>query len=147
MKLDWTSLSDITSSFDSRDADEVREALQDRVDGIKDHAEELAEWEKEDQETRGDAPECDWEPLTEDEEELLEQLTEWSEEIDDWRHGAFFIHESDFEDQMRELAEDCGYCPANGNPLLKYIDWEAWASDCKHDYSCYEVDGETFYVR
>jgi len=148
MRLDWDSVSDISASFDSRDAEDIREALRDRVDGCKEHAEELAEWRSDDETTKGEQPECEWEPLTDDEQALLDLLTEWSESVDDWRYGVHFIHESDFEDEMRELAEGCGYIRGGeDNPLLNYIDWEAWARDCRNDYSVFEANGQTFYVR
>ena len=60
------------------------------------------------------------------------------------------IPESDFEDYCQELAEGCGFISDRSNPLnplMGYIDWERWANDCKHDYSSFYFEGESYYVR
>jgi hypothetical protein len=151
MKLDWTSVADISSSFCSRDADEVREALQERVDAWREYNEAVTERNNTPVEDRVDEEppeEPSDEELTDDETDLLALLTEWSEECSEWRHGEYFIHESDFQDQMEELANECGYLGnPRDNPLMSCIDWEKWADMCRMDYTTYEAGDETFYAR
>lgn len=52
-------------------------------------------------------------------------------------------------DRCRELAEDCGLITdagAAGNPLLAFVDWNAWADAVRVDAYEFEVDGFTFIV-
>lgn len=134
----WESVSDLASEriFDSRDAEELREELQDKADAYKAFADDPAE-----------NPEA--EELTEDEAELLAVLTRLqSETSSEWDHGIGFIREDEFEDYCRELASDCGYVKDGGdNPLMQCIDWAQWAELCQQDYSSTEIDGRTFYYR
>jgi antirestriction protein len=49
-----------------------------------------------------------------------------------------FIHEDDFEEYARELAEDVYDLP---DPMSNYIDWEQWARDLRMDYTEYGFNG------
>lgn len=92
-------------------------------------------------------------PLDEEETERLEEIEgidgQLGGDLDGWANNEpIAIPESDFEDYCRNLADDCGY--TNGgddNPLLNYIDWERWAADCRHDYSGFDFDGDSYLVR
>jgi len=134
----WESVSDLAREnvFDSRDAEDLREELQDKADAHKAYTE--------DPENESEA-----EPLDEDEAELLKVLTGLQDETSsEWIHGIGFIRESYFEDYAQEMAEDCGYIKdSKGNPLMQCIDWAQWAELVKQDYSSTDVGGITFYYR
>lgn len=86
------------------------------------------------------APECGYDdPLDADERERLVSLREFEESIPDWDS---LIHEDDFEDYAREFAKDIG---ALGGWPYSCIDWEQAADELRADYTCYEIDGMTFY--
>ena len=69
------------------------------------------------------------------------------------------IHENDFEDHARQLADDIGvfHVPSDqyGEDIMDIsnrwpftcIDWEYAANELKHDYTCVEFDGVTYYCR
>jgi hypothetical protein len=61
--------------------------------------------------------------------------------------GGPFIHENDFEDYARELAEDIGAIDPNAGWPLGCIDWEQAAKELLMDYSSIEWGGETYYYR
>lgn len=50
-----------------------------------------------------------------------------------------------FTDYAREHATDCGYVD-NNNPLVEYVDWEAYAENMKQDFTEVEVGIHIFYV-
>jgi len=67
----------------------------------------------------------------------------------DW-YPLTLIRDSYFTDYAQDLAEDCGYASGPdgySNPLLSYIDWEAWARDVRMDYTSTEIDGVTYWYR
>ena len=138
MAREWYTVSDLAREdvFDSRDAEETREELQDRADAY-------AAWQADPEN------ETACEPLDEDESALLKVLVTLAEEVGgEWDHGVGFIRESYVEDYAREMAEDCGYIKDGGdNPLLQCIDWKEWAGMVALDYSSVEIDGTTFYYR
>ena len=101
-------------------------------------------------------PEDGYEPLDEDEQERFALLKALESEVGgDLENAAdnepSLIAKSEFQDYCQELAEDCGYLSSSGkrdsNPLLNYIDWEAWARDCAFDYSEVDFDGRTYMWR
>jgi len=60
------------------------------------------------------------------------------------------ISESYFSTYAQELADDLGYTGGGkekDNPLLDYIDWDAWAKDLKMDYTEFDFDGGTWLIR
>jgi hypothetical protein len=138
MAHEWYTVSDLAREdvFDSRDAEETREELQDRADAYE-------AWQADPENEK----EC--EPLDEDEAELLKTLTTLADDVgSEWSHGVGFIRESYFEDYAREMADDCGYIKdAGDNPLIQCIDWKEWAELVQQDYSSAEIGGVTFYYR
>lgn len=87
----------------------------------------------------------------EDAAELLKALTDLRSEFSsEWPYGEALIRESYFTDYAREFADDVGYLSKdarNGNPLLDYVDWDAWATAVQQDYTEYEIGGVTYYAR
>lgn len=101
---------------------------------------------------------------------------EWLSEVEEWQRGAvlawvdlgnYFTDKdglpilSDFDeaycgewDSFREYAEDlaesCGYLPSGddvrANPLLSYINWDAWARDLAYDYNTAPAPAGGVYV-
>lgn len=65
----------------------------------------------------------------------------------DWRYGETLIRDSYFEDYARQLAEDIGSVPRNGEWPTSYIDWARAAKALQQDYSAVDFDGVTFWVR
>ena len=61
--------------------------------------------------------------------------------------GVTLIHEADFEDYARELAEDIGAIGRSLEWPAYCIDWEWAARELKMDYSEIEYKGETYYYR
>ena len=56
------------------------------------------------------------------------------------------IHEDEFEDYAKSLAQDC--CQADWTQWpFNCLDWERAASDLKYDYSEAELNGTTYYFR
>lgn len=93
--------------------------------------------------------------LDEDEIDRLEVLEQLESDIDQETGSSLerfaddeptAIPDSEFEDYCRELAEDCGYVD-DQSPLSNYVDWERWADDCKQDYTEFEFEGVTYWVR
>ena len=67
----------------------------------------------------------------------------------DW-YPLTLIRDSYFVDYAQELAEECGYTSGPdgyANPLISCVDWKAWASDVRMDYTSTEIDGVTYWYR
>lgn len=69
----------------------------------------------------------------------------------DW-YPVTLVRDSYFRAYAEQLADDCGYTEqaadeATKNPLLAYIDWEAWARDVRMDYTPVKIDGTTYWYR
>ena len=60
--------------------------------------------------------------------------------------GESLIPESEFEDYAERLAEDVSGTDLNEWPFYA-IDWEIAARDLQSDFTAFEIDGETYYVR
>lgn len=78
-------------------------------------------------------------------EELKDQIGECKGKIDD--SNGPFVHENDFEDYARELAEDIGAIDRNASWPLGCIDWEQAADELKMDYTSVDWEGVTYYYR
>ena len=63
----------------------------------------------------------------------------------DWYPGTL-IHDRYFADYARELVEDCGDLPRD-LPHYIEVDWEATARNIRSDYSCIDIDGQTYWYR
>lgn len=92
-------------------------------------------------------------------EEYFDILYDCANEVDGWIESGegdpcdifFCLPQQDseeldeyFETYAKEFMNDVGGIPENLEP---YIDWEKLASDLRCDYSCIEVDGNTYWVR
>lgn len=81
-----------------------------------------------------------------------EEFRMWCEMRDDcgsaeWSHGLTLIHDSYFQDYAIEFAEDIGVIDRDASWPNNYIDWERAADALQSDYSCVEVDGETYWYK
>lgn len=63
----------------------------------------------------------------------------------DWFPGTL-IHDRYFADYAREMVEDCGDLPRD-LPHYIEVDWEATARNIRSDYTCIDIDGETYWYR
>jgi hypothetical protein len=89
-------------------------------------------------------PECGFDdPLDADERERLAKLRDFEESIPDWHE---LIHEDDFEDHARELADELGMIDTSVWPAT-CIDWKQAADELQQDYTSYDLDDDTFYAR
>lgn len=64
----------------------------------------------------------------------------------DFQHGETLIRDDYFEEYAQELAEDIGAIKETGWPC-NCIDWEKAADELKMDYSSFELDGTTYWMR
>lgn len=126
------------------------EALRDAVSDEQDNlaaAENDAEIEE--YEGRLEAAKSDFGPKEEAElkalEDLRDEIGEGKRGIND--EGGPFVHENDFEDYARELAEDIGAIPEGLGWPCTCIDWERAADELKMDYSSIEWNGVTYFYR
>lgn len=95
------------------------------------------------------------EPLDDDERDRLDVLEKLAAEFGgiEYMRGQAdndptMIPESDWTDYCQQLADDLGYLAGcDRNPLLNYVDWEAWANDVQHDYNSVTYNDETYYCR
>lgn len=87
-----------------------------------------------------------WANLDKDERQLLAELEPVSDTAD-WQYGAVLVADDHFEDYARELAESIGAINGEESWPYTYIDWEAAASALQQDYTPYEIDGTTYWVR
>lgn len=78
-------------------------------------------------------------------ETLRDEIGERRGKISD--EGGPFIHENDFEDYARELAEDIGAIDPNAGWPLGCIDWDKAADELKMDYTSVDWEGVTYYYR
>ncbi len=58
-----------------------------------------------------------------------------------------FVHEADFTDYARELAEDIGAISRNADWPLSFIDWDRAADALKTDYSVVSWQGDDYLYR
>jgi DNA repair exonuclease SbcCD ATPase subunit len=87
-----------------------------------------------------------------EEEKELEKLEDLKNEIGESRgkiseDNGPFIHENDFQDYAKELAEDIGAIPNDVSWPCDCIDWEYAARELQVDYSAVEWDGVSYYYR
>ena len=85
-----------------------------------------------------------------DEADELEALREFASAADncsDWIDGAIFVRETYFETYAQELAEDIGLTKSDIQWPYTCIDWERAASELRQDYTPYEFEGTTYWVR
>jgi len=136
--------------LDTRDLEERKEELQDKLDFLKEALEEKKEEYKEDcifenleamEEAEDDLTE--WQKENQEE---LDELTSLSEEISEWQDGATLIPGDEFTEYCQELLEDIGDLPKD-MPWYIVIDWEATADNLKADYTEVEYQGTTYLVR
>ena len=78
-------------------------------------------------------------------ESLKDDIGESRGKIND--EGGPFVHENDFEDYARELADDIGAIPSDAQWPCTCIDWEKAADELRMDYSSVEWNGETYLYR
>ena len=69
----------------------------------------------------------------------------------DW-YPVTLIADKHFRAYAEQLGDECGYTDqaaerAAKNPLLAYIDWEAWAREVRMDYTPVEIDGAAYWYR
>lgn len=89
-----------------------------------------------------------YQELSNSEREEYEELCNLRDEVgvENWDFGVYFIHEYEFEDYARELAEEC-YITDNNNPLMNFINWEGWADAVEMDYYEIKFQDETYLWR
>lgn len=63
----------------------------------------------------------------------------------DWYPGTL-IHDRYFADYARELVEDCDDIPRD-LPHYIEVDWDATARNIRIDYTCIDIDGNTYWYR
>jgi hypothetical protein len=56
------------------------------------------------------------------------------------------IPDYDFENYAMDLARDVGMVDKD-SIIYSYVDWESFAGDLKGDYSSFEYEGETYWIR
>ncbi len=124
----------------------LRDAVTDAQDALKDAS---TDEEQESAQTDLDNAEAEFSKDEADELKALESLKddigERGGKIND--EAGPFVHESDFEDHARELADDIGAIPSDANWPCNCIDWEKAADELKMDYSSVEWNGVTYLYR
>ena len=75
----------------------------------------------------------------------IEQLADAG--IEDWQYGAVLIRDDYFGDYAEQLADDLLLIPDGLSWPLTCIDWEKAARELQYDYTAYEFDGDTYWVR
>lgn len=92
-------------------------------------------------------------PDDEDEAEELERAKELETAVIDaigpieYKDGAQVISDDYFETYAEEFADDIGAIDRNASWPISCIDWEAAADELKMDYSSFEFEGTTWWVR
>ena len=79
----------------------------------------------------------------EDEYDILYAMREM---IPEWEHGNVLVHDTEWEEYVKELLEDTGEMPRD-IPWYIVIDWESTADNIQQDYSCVEYDGTDYWFR
>lgn len=76
---------------------------------------------------------------------------DWEALADAWSHlsytgDAAVVRESDFTAYVQQLVSDIGDLP---DDVLSYVvvDWEKTAENVRQDYTEFELDGVTYYIR
>jgi hypothetical protein len=83
-----------------------------------------------------------------DEKAELDELETLENEISEFMHGETMILEDDFEDYVREMAEDIhGKAVREATWPFNCIDWAEAAEQLQQDYSTVEYQGKSYYVR
>lgn len=81
---------------------------------------------------------------------ILKQLAGYGGD-EQWRgdwYPVTLIREDGFTDYCRELLQDCGMLPNNLPSFIEFnINWDGVTDDMKQDYSCVEIDGDTYWYR
>jgi len=125
------------------------EGLRDAAESERDNLKDATDEDREEITARLEAAESDFGAEEQEELKTLEgikdDIGERKGKIDD--EGGPFVHEDDFEDYARELAEDIGAIPDDLGWPCTYIDWERAAEALKVDYSSVEVNGVTYLYR
>ncbi len=62
-------------------------------------------------------------------------------------HGATAIRDSYFKEYAEQLADDIGAIDSNAGWPLSCIDWDQAARELQQDYSTFDFDGVTYWVR
>lgn len=140
-----TTLSDIKSTLAGADIIDVRDLIA-AVEQLEEDLADLSEQEA-DRETVSD----EWHDmhcLRLDYMAILDELRgEGGDE--QWRGGWYpgtLIHDRYFADYARELVEDCGDIPRD-LPHYIEVDWDATARNIRSDYTCIDIDGNTYWYR
>ena len=98
-----------------------------------------------------EAGQMKWAAENEDDAAELVALKAFAKEAEDyaadWLHGEAMIRNSYFAEYAEQLAEDIGAIDRNAKWPLNHIDWEAAASELKHDYTEVDFDGVSYWVR
>lgn len=85
-----------------------------------------------------------------DEEDRFIALSDLDDELNTlWsvaRDNSSAIPECEWVEYAEQLADDLGMVDSDSS-LRFYIDWEKWAEDLKMDYSSFDFEGTTYYVR
>jgi CHAD domain-containing protein len=79
--------------------------------------------------------------------DALHKLAEKGEGVEDWEDGATLIRDDVFTDYAKDLAEDLGGVPTTHTWPHYCTDWGWAARELKHDYTCIDFDGVTYWVR
>lgn len=79
--------------------------------------------------------------------DALELEAEIEPYAEDYRYGATVIRDDEFEDYARQLAEDIGAIDSEASWPLGCIDWAEAARLLQQDYTSFEYDGCTWWVR
>jgi len=75
---------------------------------------------------------------------LAEEAGQYSSE---WPDGVCLIRDTYFAEYAEEEAFSIGAIDRDVNWPFNHIDWEAAAKELKQDYSCFDYDGEDYWVR
>jgi hypothetical protein len=150
------SINNTDDVIDSRDVISRIEELEDLKKIVDDCYERLGILiSEEDEVKKVDAARADLEAAKEDfseEEEVeladLQSLAEEASSSSDWDIGEMLIHDSYFEEYVKELASDIGVISEDLNEWpIRHIDWEEAADELKQDYIEVDFDGETYWIK
>jgi hypothetical protein len=146
---------DLIARFESLKDD--REALESAIEEAKetladfnDDTSVIDEDEKEEQEDLVKERQqelTDWDEENGDEYKALKDLIEEAEGYGDFKHGEALIRDDYFTEYAEQLADDLGAIDRNASWPISCIDWEKAADELKADYSSFEFDGVTYWMR